>query len=877
MARKLLRKVQYFDKEEFSKTVELWLEDKKQLEKKPYYQFLAMVSLINLIPLIGKDLTTLWNKDNLRHSYALYRTPLILAFVDDPASIDYAAALYAAVSKAALFNPEIKLHGIGEAAFAANSKDIASSASSASSAFLDACLVNSEIRYVHNFITLLWLIRVKKIVQGTMYREYYAYLEEFKPLIIEAIKPLLNIGLEYLYEDLLILIENLFENGTEKVIDENFESQKIDDSRIESYSKKLDLSAFVSKELLQKALFGKTDTAQVRVLIVGSGGSGKTSLFQLLSAKMVLDNASTTEINRHIISNCTIRWGIENPFDHKVDLSIWDFAGQTQYYGLHRSFFSNRCLYVLVIDSRHQQSPYDWLEQISLISGEQGAHVLILINNYESCSSQLNIADIQSRFSNLNISTDSIFEVNLGSFKNLNIRSKDTEDEGRLIPFLRALIKTSEMVQTYMDIETLGFYRDINSKIDSNKYYFEGWELEDIAEQHNRTDNYKELLRAFGSLVETEQDDYNYWLSAKWLNEKGYKLLHNLQSSKPQNYYKINEIIRKVNKNLVSEIPLDAYRVLLKSFYQSAIAVAIDGKIIFPALLSANDPEFLNELNNTKRYSLYASFEIRIDFMQMGLFSQWLAEWLSESQKRGNLELIDGHYSRYCCILSSANNTQLSIKWHPHYRVLIFSLYYPITTSSIDDNHLNSFSEMLHSALTTVFSKQRIHSIQNTLIMGEKYQINEDMTKVFIKELNSINQKGIIYHYFMHSANKGNINVENINNAHNQTIIGTNSGTTQTANTINNLNINNSQQEDFLEALDKLEKKYRQNNHSEPVKVENFAKVIDSAKSDIQTGELDKDKKGLLEKIVQGIDSANPIMEYVLGLFTIYGTVAGLI
>ena len=865
--------------------IEQWLENEFYQNKKSYYRYLAMLALINIMPLAREDLSKVWTQNNIRHSYAIYRTPIVLAYNQNPADIDYAAATYAAAS-AVNVSSGLKLFGVGEVAHAANSKSTASAAVSISVACKDAYEAISDEFYASSFIALSWLVLAKKIQNPKDYREYDALLEHFKPLVIAGIKPLLDIGLDYLYQDLLILIESLFGRS---------ESQ-IAKKHLEGYFKKLDLSAFVTLEILRETLFGKTDKARVRVLLIGSGGSGKTSLFQLLSGDTVKsNNTATTNINRCIISDVTTKWKIYDTSKptQNIDISLWDFAGQTQYYGLHQSFFNNRCLYILVIDSRHQQSPYDWLQQIELLSDNQEVQVLILINNYENCPSQLNISDIQGRFERLKIDESSVFEVNLGAFIGKSIQDKevidwnDDKEYDRLLSFLKTLVTKSEKVQTQMSTKILDFYNDIDRMLENNKYCFSTRELRRIAQQYDQVDTYKGLIKAFGNLVETKQREKVTWLSAQWLNQAGYELLHTLQSGESKGAYEHDYIIDEIERNPNAKINEKSFDDLLTHFYYSSLAVSSDAssKIIFPAILSINDPEYVMELNNPSQYFLFASFDIQIDFMQMGLFSQWLVEWLNKSKDSDRIELKEGWYSRHCCILSSSsdsNAAQMLVKWHPHYQSLTFFFYYPVApsfNSQKEKEYLDDFSELLYSALNTIFSEQRIdkRNFQGSLLMGDEFQINRDMTRRFVHQLSDITKKGIIYHCFMQSASKGDIKVEKNYYAKNQTNIDENIGTTQTADVINNYSVDSAQQSEFIEALTKLELKYYKENIDEPKKVEIVTKVIDAAKLDIKTGELDEKKKSVLETIVKGIDSANPIIVHVSGLFAIYGVIAGII
>ena len=95
---------------------------------------------------------------------------------------------------------------------------------------------------------------------------------------------------------------------------------------------------------MREAILGETKTIYaVRVLLLGPGGAGKTTLVKRLHNQAVEQHYEATA-------------GIDY-FNHKpvsafsteqmLKLYIWDFAGQTLFYGMHRSFLHENCVYVL--------------------------------------------------------------------------------------------------------------------------------------------------------------------------------------------------------------------------------------------------------------------------------------------------------------------------------------------------------------------------------------------------------------------------------------------------------------------------------------------------------------------------------------------------
>ena len=84
----------------------------------------------------------------------------------------------------------------------------------------------------------------------------------------------------------------------------------------------------------------------IKILLLGHGGSGKTSLVKCLQQLVgaATQGASLTEASTIGIETHTLT-------ESGVDLSVWDFAGQLEYHSTHKHFFSAaNAIYVVVVD-----------------------------------------------------------------------------------------------------------------------------------------------------------------------------------------------------------------------------------------------------------------------------------------------------------------------------------------------------------------------------------------------------------------------------------------------------------------------------------------------------------------------------------------------
>lgn len=98
---------------------------------------------------------------------------------------------------------------------------------------------------------------------------------------------------------------------------------------------------------------------ECKLIFVGDGGVGKTSLMR----RLVSDSFEEAEKTTHGINK--IAWEeINNNESEKIRVNLWDFGGQHIQHSLHQFFFSERVIYVLVLNPRNDQKADYWLDQI---------------------------------------------------------------------------------------------------------------------------------------------------------------------------------------------------------------------------------------------------------------------------------------------------------------------------------------------------------------------------------------------------------------------------------------------------------------------------------------------------------------------------------
>lgn len=107
---------------------------------------------------------------------------------------------------------------------------------------------------------------------------------------------------------------------------------------------------------------------EAKVLLVGEGMAGKTSLLKQFQGLDFDENESQTHGIKILSLSSNQLPGFNN--DDECRLHFWDFGGQEIMHASHRFFMSNRSLYILVLDSRTDSKKFHWLRHIEKYGGK---------------------------------------------------------------------------------------------------------------------------------------------------------------------------------------------------------------------------------------------------------------------------------------------------------------------------------------------------------------------------------------------------------------------------------------------------------------------------------------------------------------------------
>jgi internalin A len=169
------------------------------------------------------------------------------------------------------------------------------------------------------------------------------------------------------------------------------------------------------RDYYRQRLEEKTDYIyEAKLLIIGEGGAGKTSLANKLidsKYKLKLEGGDNPEKSTEGID--VLRFDFPHSSGNPFRINIWDFGGQEIYHATHQFFLTKRSLYLLVADTRQDNTDFNyWLEVVELLS--EASPAIIVKNEKQDRPCQVNENQLRGRFSNL----EKILPTNLASPNN---------------------------------------------------------------------------------------------------------------------------------------------------------------------------------------------------------------------------------------------------------------------------------------------------------------------------------------------------------------------------------------------------------------------------------------------------------------------------
>ena len=146
--------------------------------------------------------------------------------------------------------------------------------------------------------------------------------------------------------------------------------------------------------------------SEVRVILLGEQGSGKTSLAERL--KELTDGKSHYKRNKGWTEGISIS---DISCNNHGMLHVWDFGGQEILLSTHTLFLRDYCIYIVVLNARQGDKPEKWLDYIRQYGGNNST--VYIVNNHmdERGSSEIDFNKLKRLYPNLLREDDKLWGI----------------------------------------------------------------------------------------------------------------------------------------------------------------------------------------------------------------------------------------------------------------------------------------------------------------------------------------------------------------------------------------------------------------------------------------------------------------------------------
>ncbi len=360
-----------------------------------------------------------------------------------------------------------------------------------------------------------------------------------------------------------------------------------------------------------KSLKGEKEPLnEVKVLLVGDGGAGKTSLVKRIFGEEVDGNEPQTQgIN---IRKLTVKNG-----ERDIKANFWDFGGQEIMHATHQFFLSKRSLYILVLDGRKDEKSEYWLKLIENFGGE--SLVLVVINKVdENPSFELNRKFLQEKYPS--IKDGGFYRLSCKSGEGIKEFSKTLEEE----------LKTVK----HLEIKWPKSWFNVKNKIEKicpscTSDVAEG----DECENYNfiQYNDYKIMCDEEGISSESEQNtlvDFlhdlgvilhfkdipllnTHVLEPEWVTNAVYKLVNSKELAESRGVLKLDMFAEILKKSSEKDFhyPPDQYGFFISLMKKFELSYELDNStMLLPGLLEIQEPDFEFDYQGALRFIIDYDF-----------------------------------------------------------------------------------------------------------------------------------------------------------------------------------------------------------------------------------------------------------------------------
>lgn len=316
---------------------------------------------------------------------------------------------------------------------------------------------------------------------------------------------------------------------------------------------------------------GRKSIDEVKVLLVGDGGSGKTSLVKRLTGQGYDENEPQTHgIN---INDFPVNAG-----GKRIKVHFWDFGGQEIMHATHQFFLSKRSAYILVLDGRKDEKTEYWLKHIEAFGGE--SPILIVMNKIDQSPS----FDVNRRFlSDKYRSIRSFYRVSCHTNSGIDNLQKELSFALARVDHTKTFwaanwFKIKERIEVVADdYISYSKFRDICNEES----------VTDLSEQETLAD----FLHDLGAVLRFKDlplRDTNV-INPRWLTAGVYRIVNSEEVAEAGGILNLDLLYRLLDQNVY---PPEKHNFIIELMKKFELCFEIDrNSVLLPALLPVEEPK----------------------------------------------------------------------------------------------------------------------------------------------------------------------------------------------------------------------------------------------------------------------------------------------
>jgi small GTP-binding protein len=332
---------------------------------------------------------------------------------------------------------------------------------------------------------------------------------------------------------------------------------------------------------------------EVKVLLVGDGAVGKTSLVNRLTKNEFDETEPTThgiDIDKWLVT-------VEGK---ELKVNLWDFGGQEIMHATHQFFFSKRSLYILVLDGRRDTEPEYWLKLIESLGGH--SPILVVINKIDEIPG----FEVNRKFLNWKYS-------NIVGFYRISCKT----GEG-ILQFVEALKKASLEVKILETTWSAGWFNIKNKLENMEKPFISYLEYREICasekiDEESSQEILVDFLHDLGVILhfkDLELKDTSV-LDPKWVTEAVYKIINSQTLATCKGVLNVNSLpgILEPKNGGYYDYPPEKHRYILQLMKKFELCYQLDrDHVLIPDLLKVGECEFDFDYQNALKFVFQYDF-----------------------------------------------------------------------------------------------------------------------------------------------------------------------------------------------------------------------------------------------------------------------------